>query len=343
MRIEVSRQDVAASRFAIAPLHEVGAVLFVLTHGAHSASLRTWTARAVDPYLRLCRRDPAVRALAALCTPRGHYRADFIAPPPNGPNETVADQLAVVRATPLGQARDELARNLQGVTPPAGDVRAVLDAPDVVGLLAGGLEALWRAVVEPDWPLLRSILEQDLVHRAGRLAAYGWAEALAGLSPGVRWRPAEGVIEAESRLDGERFRPGGTGLLFVPTVFAAPESLGFQLERPWPYTLIYPARGTAALWENGGEREPEALDRLLGRSRARLLRALVEPATTTQLSGRLRMSLGAVGDHLAILRSAGLVARARSGRAVLYRRTPLGDALAATAAYFHERGAGDAP
>ena len=61
--------------------------------------------------------------------------------------------------------------------------------------------------------------------------------------------------------------------------------------------------------------------------RARLLRALDAPATTSQLSRQLAMSLGGTSTHLAILQQAGLVARARSGRSVLYHRTPLGDAL----------------
>ena len=39
--------------------------------------------------------------------------------------------------------------------------------------------------------------------------------------------------------------------------------------------------------------------------------------------------LGAVGDHLRVLRAAGLVARARAGRSVIYRRTPVGDAVVA--------------
>jgi DNA-binding transcriptional ArsR family regulator len=329
MRIEVSPQDIAASRFAIAPLIEVAGTLFALAGHFQHEPLRQWLERARGRYRELCRGEPAVRALAALSPPRG-YRADFISPPPTRPNESVDDQLAVVRATPLDQARAELARNLGEVRPPTEEVRAVLDAPDVVARLADGLEALWHTLIEPDWPLFRSILEQDLVHRAGRLAAYGWGEALVDLSPRIRWRSdgADGAIEIEGPTD-ERHRLDGEGLLFVPTVFGSPTSLGFQLERTWPYALIYTTRGTAALWETRRTGDPTALDRLLGRSRARLLRTLAEPMTTTRLSGRLRMSLGGVGDHLAVLRSAGLVTGSRSGRTVLYRRTALGDTLIA--------------
>lgn len=100
------------------------------------------------------------------------------------------------------------------------------------------------------------------------------------------------------------------------------------MDDPWPRTLVYRARGTAALW---GEQEtaprPDALTALVGRARARLLLALDAPASTSHLARSLAMAPGAVGDHLAILRGAGLLVRARSGRSVLYRRTPLGEAL----------------
>jgi DNA-binding transcriptional ArsR family regulator len=62
-----------------------------------------------------------------------------------------------------------------------------------------------------------------------------------------------------------------------------------------------------------------------------LLTALDQPASTTQLARSLGLATGAAGDHLAILQAAGLLTKARSGRSVLYRRTPLGDALVAAA------------
>ncbi|HEY0449722.1 winged helix-turn-helix domain-containing protein [Actinophytocola sp.] len=75
-----------------------------------------------------------------------------------------------------------------------------------------------------------------------------------------------------------------------------------------------------------------ALSCLLGASRAGILLALDEPASTTHLAAILGQSLGAVGNHLAVLRDAGLVTRARSGRSVLYTRSPVADALMASAA-----------
>ncbi|MFB4312161.1 DUF5937 family protein [Actinomadura sp. GTD37] len=319
-RIEVGPGDLAASRFGVAPLIEVHSAIGLLAGRMPVGPLGPWAARARPAYREVAG-DPAVRTLAFLRRPHG-YMADFVVPPPARPNLTVAAQLATVRATPLDQARREIARNLEGLPEPDAAVRDVLDAPDMVERLAAGLETAWRALLEPDWAVVRSILERDIVHRAGRLAAYGWAEALDGLSRQVRWR--DGVIEADIGADGA-YRLGGAGLTFVPVVFS---ELGAALDQDWPYTLMYRARGVAALWESREPRDADALAKLIGRTRADLLRLLAEPATTTWLSVRLRMSVGGVGDHLAVLLGSGLVARERSGRSVLYRRTAVGDVLA---------------
>jgi DNA-binding transcriptional ArsR family regulator len=114
----------------------------------------------------------------------------------------------------------------------------------------------------------------------------------------------------------------------VPSVFLWPQ-VSAHVDEPWPATLIYPARGIAALWETPSAVIQGALATLVGRARAGLLTALDQPASTTQLARSLGLATGAVGDHLAILHGAGLLTKARSGRLVLYRRTPLGDALVA--------------
>ena len=91
---------------------------------------------------------------------------------------------------------------------------------------------------------------------------------------------------------------------------------------------MYVARGSAALWDPQPT-TPPALARLLGQTRADLLLRLDTPASTTQLCTLTGHTLGAVGDHLRVLRESGLVTRSRAGRSVVYRRTAVGDALAA--------------
>jgi hypothetical protein len=57
-----------------------------------------------------------------------------------------------------------------------------------------------------------------------------------------------------------------------------------MLDQPWQPTLIYPARGIAGLWQPPAGQPPAALARLLGRTRAKLLLALAEPASTAVLA-----------------------------------------------------------
>jgi DNA-binding transcriptional ArsR family regulator len=329
LRIEVRNEDLTTSRFALSPLWELIHALRTLAAAADEPgepALRPWLARARDRYQALAR-EADIDLLLALQPPG--YGADFLSPVPAGLLTSIDDQLAQVRSTPADQARREIAETLR--RRPAADSRLqrILSSDHIADYAADVLAAAWHALLEPEWPTLHAILERDVVYRAGQLASWGWAAALTGLHPALRWQP--GGIELSHWPGDEETELGGRGLLFVPSVFVWPR-LALTLDPPWPPALFYPARGVAALWEHTTRAgSGTGLHRLLGASRAAILLALEEPASTTHLAATLGQSLGGLGDHLAVMRRAGLLTAARSGRSVLYRRTPVGDALVAAA------------
>jgi DNA-binding transcriptional ArsR family regulator len=320
MLIEVSPADLAGCRYAISPLIETMSALRLATGHDPIGVLRPWVDRIRPRAAELRRADPSVGALVSLF--RRDENADFIHPPPSGPQRSFADELAGVRATPLELARAELARNLAGHRPPPAYAQRILDGPDVVDRLADALEAAWSTLVEPEWPRLRAVLERDIVQRAGRLAAYGWAAALADLHPRVSWTP-DGAIAVRHRDTG-RYPLAGRGLLFVPSVFA---DLALSVDAPRPFTMVYRARGVADILGPPPISTTDGLSPLIGPARAAILRALAAPATTSQLVAQLGLGLGTVGGHLAVLRDAGLVTRTRTGRSVQYVVTATGDAM----------------
>jgi DNA-binding transcriptional ArsR family regulator len=323
LRFEVEADDLLRSRFALSPLFELDSLLRKLSGLSPYRLPAAWSARLAPVYRRL-RATTDLDVVLALHSRT--YGPGFAAPPPRGLAQSIEDDLATVRATALPGAQREITRCLS--LRPASDERvlAILRSDDVVQRTARALETAWHELLAADWPQLRAICERDVVHRAGQLSRSGWAAALDGLHPRVRWRNE--AIEILRSAEHRTFPLGGQGLLLVPSVFVWPQ-VAAHIGEPWPATLIYPARGIAALWETPATAGPGVLGDLVGRTRAGLLTALGQPASTTQLARSLGLATGAVGDHLAILHGAGLLTKARSGRSVLYRRTPLGDALIA--------------
>ena len=111
----------------------------------------------------------------------------------------------------------------------------------------------------------------------------------------------------------------------MPSAFLWPHVAAI-IEEPWLPTIIYPATGIAGLWQASPAPSGE-LERLLGRTRARILTALDQPLSTTALAALAELSPAGASRHLLVLRDAGLLSTTRHGHKVYYHRTELGSAL----------------
>jgi DNA-binding transcriptional ArsR family regulator len=303
-------------RFAISPLGEVVRATRAIAGSVRDTSHFLWLRQRRDIVQRL-HRDHDLGLLLALLSDQGRV-PDFLVAPPVIHLAQFGDELDRIRQTPARTARTEIERALDGRH--VDDlVSRALRSPGATARVADALDAAWRMLVEPSWPIVRELLERDVAYRARRLAEGGLAQLFEDLSPVVTLDGHEVRVRqytaANVALD-ER------GLLLSPSAFVAPR-VSVALEPP---ALVYPARGTAALVGQGRVSSGSAVSRLLGATRADILALLEEPSTTTALAHVLRRSPGNIADHLAVLREAGLVARRRVGRQVLYRRTPLGHA-----------------
>lgn len=236
------------------------------------------------------------------------------------PAGSLSEELGGVRERPDAQIRADFAvTSRQGGVPP--ELRRARRLGDRVARL---LELAWDRSVAPDWPRTRRVLEADIISRTTALSRGGWAAAIEDMRSGTRYHRGGAL-----RISGHDLPPKdltGAELFFHPV----PGSKGHAC---WDlpqhrFALSYPATGFGIPAE---PRPAGNLAALLGPNRARLLRLLDSPRSTTQLAAQTRLPLGAVGNHLRVLLQSGLVVRRRSGREVLYWRTPLGEDLAAPA------------
>ena len=320
VRFVFTVEDLVRTRFAISPMWELVRSLVVLRDPSYAALHVPWL-RSLSGRLD----GEALVGAIALLPPRG-YTPDFLTPPPAGPLGSIADDLAALRATRGATIRSELELFRSQHPRAAAVVEPWLAHPRrEVRRLADLLERYWAEAVAPVWPRVRAFLDADVAHRSRRLAESGPGELFSGLSSLVTW--SEDHLDVSVPDHEATVALSGRGLVLMPSAFAATRP--HVIDRPpWQPTLIYPARGIATLWEDATP-APDALARLLGATRAAVLVNLSAPRSTTELAERLSLSPATTSHHLGALRDAGLVTGRREGRAVLYVRTPLGDALTA--------------
>lgn len=310
----VNAEVLAGSRFTLSPLLETLAVLGQLAtgvpHPAHVAQHRAVAAAFRDRVDT----DPFARALLGQVLGNG-WMPDFIGRPPRPGETTFAAEIGRLRATDPDVASADL-RLACG----AGGLPVDVQVSDPAAAVADLLTWVWQHAVEADWPRRSRLLQADIIARTNTLSRDGLASALNDLNPRIRWL-GDGRLEINTTQRPARHLAGAT-LCFIPTS----TSTGWVAwDLPTSYAIVYPARGL--LGQAPAATTRDAVAALLGARRAELLRTLSAPISTSQLHAQTGGAISSVSEHLHVLFDAGLVHRQRSGRNVLYYRSPLGDAL----------------
>ncbi|WP_448316694.1 ArsR/SmtB family transcription factor [Streptomyces sp. CO7] len=328
IELTVDAAGLARSRFAVSPLHEM-ALTLLPPEARPVPDPDPWVARA-----RCALRRARLPLLSELALDEGGYVPDFLSPHPSGPSPTVEEQLAQVRHTPPRRVLRELeallegrpGNGLDGCGSPTGVRRAMArGGAQVARQAADELRRYWETAFAPHWDAARAALDAEIDRCAGVLARRGAARLFDSLHPAIDW--ADGTLRVESRF---RIALPVPLVVVVPSLVAAGPMVAVDPTRDGgrPPVLVYPVRAEAAPHTLTSTAATAEMARLLGPTRAGLLAALVRPASTTELALRHFLRVSTVSYHLGILHRAGLVARARSGRSVLYRRTPEGSRLA---------------
>jgi DNA-binding transcriptional ArsR family regulator len=305
-------------RFAISPSLELIRSTRVLDDPSAAALHLPWVEHALSST-----RDLDLTPVRALQRSEV-YNPDFVHPPPSGPLAEFEDELEVMIATPPELISAEVRYAYEDRPLPAVLEPFVREPRKAIEQLAELMRTYWERCLADDWPRIRSLLEQDVLYRARQIADGGTARLFCDLDPGVDWEDGELRVDGcdcDAVLDLDE-----RGLLLVPSVFVWPKVTLVTAE-PWQPTLIYPARGIGNLWSPEQTAPPDALERLLGRTRAGLLMSLDSPRSTTELAGAMGLTPGGVSQHLTVLRDAGLVSGRRVARVVLYVRSDEGDDL----------------
>ena len=265
---------------------------------------------------------PRMKALTELI-PAGSRGVDLCTLTGEAP--TIEQGVTALLAVPREQMLVEMGLFDQWYRLPAGAWTLV--EPGARERLADAMQDAHRALIEPYWTRILACLEAEQVVRRRTLASSGPDRLLASLqSERIRWRPP--VLEVLVCNDVE-LQLEGRGLSLVPSVFTGklPNLIHDPTQPSATPRLLLPASDervrTGGLWD-GPRSNGAALAALVGRNRAAVLGAVAGGCTTTELAGKVGISIAAASQHASVLRDAGLITSNRQGGAVLHALTPLG-------------------
>ncbi|MFI0805232.1 ArsR/SmtB family transcription factor [Amycolatopsis lurida] len=314
LTLRVDADTVSRTRFSPSPAAESLAWLKLA-----AASGRHPVFGDPGPLARASLAHPDVALLADLLPRDGDtYTPDLLTPQP-GTDTQGRDLLDAQIAQIEAAAQDDLESQVFHYTrthwsrPLDTETRRVAESGRMQRRLANGLARFWRDTLADGWPDLRSILDQDIAHRATGIATHGIGRTLGTLHPDIAW--SGDAVTIEKTWDGE---VDGTGrdLVLAPGVLNWPDVI-IQVDTPGQLVLYYPAQRVGT----GRDRRSGNLAQVVGNARAAILADLETARSTAELAARLGYSPGTVSYHLGALHRARLVTKVRDGRYVLYQRT----------------------
>lgn len=316
LRIEFTPEDLVRVRISesLDPMWEIiGSVqLLQLGRSKLPPIYQPWAERSQKRLV-----DPAVRGAAgALATvaPYSDYFPDFLTPDRH--TRGFDDDLDAVLSTPVPRLRKEI----DELNPSVGWLHRMADGdPKTLNRFGEVVRRYHESVLAPDQGVINAVLA---AHRSSllRTLMQGGTEAmLAELGPSIRWRAP--YLETRYPVD-RTVKLNGRGLLLVPSYFCwrMPITLADPSLTP---VLVYPVEHPAT--EVGGK----GLSELVGNTRAAVLHAAVDGASTTDVAKRVGISLATASHHTTVLRDAGLLTSSREANRMVHSPSPLGAALLA--------------
>ncbi|MFC7326288.1 ArsR/SmtB family transcription factor [Marinactinospora rubrisoli] len=265
----------------------------------------------------LAQLPPDARMLLDLVPAMG-YSPDFLSPVLGG--HDVVDGIDAVLGTPRGRIGDELGLRFGDGPRPTWTEGLVRKESAAVRGLGHALRDYYDIALRPYWGYITHMAQQSaqtIADRDGPIASIARAVA-----KGNRLTTAEVTFSRDQDL-----HLGGRGLLLVPAFFCATNPVPFY-DPSLPPVVMYPVSHAPmsflARAAESGRPSGDVLARVLGRTRAAVLRTLSSAHTTGELARTLDISLPSASEHTSLLRAAGLVASERRGNSVRHRLTPLG-------------------
>jgi DNA-binding transcriptional ArsR family regulator len=324
IRVRLGVAGLGRTRFAYSPLTEIAESLYLLSSRRVLPPYEPWL---TEVRHRLGRVD--IDLLASVVPQRTLVAAFFFVGPAS-PATSIDQQLQALAQTPIEILRRDLEAVWRGAAMPSVLLDVISDDSCGATRLADAVGEYWRAAIEPHWTAMRAVLDDDVAYRARQLTKQGVEGLLSEMHPELTVH--DDLLRIDKKRHPDHYEDhdlAGTGMVLVPSIFVWPNVVFAAGDHRIP-SLTYPARGIGNVWGTGAvTAHDDVLGALLGRSRAAILKALVRPHSTTELALRLGTSPPAVSQHLSVLRRSGLVVSWRSGRKVLYRRTPLAASVVA--------------